>query len=78
MITLKDIPEGYAIVRIKWPDSESPANIKFRMFHGLRNWLISIGENPNERFYWENSSGAYFPSHIILDRESAVLFTLAQ
>jgi hypothetical protein len=70
--------KGYSKVKIHWPElTEVPVHIRFRIYHGLQKWVNDLGQDPTKSFTWDNTA-QYFPTHIILDDESALWFTLSQ
>jgi hypothetical protein len=60
-------------VEINYPLDYFP---QYQHYYNLREWVVKIGLSCDSAFYWTDS-GKYLPSHMVLDSESAMFYTLA-
>jgi hypothetical protein len=60
-------------VEIVYPEDYFP---QYQHYHALRAWAVNIGLSCDKVFYWKDT-GRYLPSHMVLDSESAMFYTLA-
>lgn len=57
---------------LKWSDA---LDEKYNQYLNLRTWLIENEVDTDKCFHWQNT-GAWYPSHIDLDTELAIILKL--
>jgi hypothetical protein len=70
------LPVGYVMIKINWMRyGDDWTTSTFDRYTDLKEWVTNLGLDVNRSFHWKDP-GRYYPSHIVLDEATAIIFKL--